>query len=160
MDTINTFRIDIIKWLTKYDISNIDVNIANRFAYDPEDHIIYFGIYDDIKETGIDFSQYLYEYGCEYVDIWYPILAFLHEVGHVRTLDSFDEHDRLFMNVFKTFKTTNFEYWDVQDEFAANMFVVDFINNNIEAVTELIEIIAVDLSAIYHTNYKERVIEL
>jgi len=159
MNTITTFRIDIIKWLAKNNISNIDIQIADQFAYNPEERTIYFGVYDD-KETGLEFAQYIYEYGCEYVDIWYPILAFLHEVGHVRTLDNFDEKDRFYYQIIKSFKTTNFDYWNVPDEFAANMFVIDFINNNVDALNELIEIIMVDLSAIYCTNYKESVIEL
>jgi hypothetical protein len=90
-------------------------------------------------EHNIIFRQFLYEYGAtlaatNFKDI---SLIFLHELGHCLTRNYYDSFSLGFYDLMKRLASDAIAYWHVQDEFEANMIVVNFINNNPEAVKEL-----------------------
>ena len=67
----------------------------------------------------------------------------LHECGHVNTINQFSDSEIFLFDLGKQFDHGESDqewlnrYWLIPDEFAANMWVVDFINNHIEAVEDL-----------------------
>lgn len=140
------FKLGIIKWLCKNNFCNIDIDFEYDFGYAVDDdmgiHCINIGV-EANNAVGNYFEQFLYEYGCDYVGIPYPILAFIHELGHVSTLQNFSQFDLKLFELAKQFSHGEsdhdwyFRYWEMPDEFEANMWAIDFINNHIDAVEEL-----------------------
>ncbi len=154
MTAIKKFYNDLINWLARNGFSNCDVDFSEIFEYDRDSHTIYFATIEP-KESGHFFQQYLYEYGCEkapFIDV--NTLAFLHEACHHLTLGQFDDIDIAMFSILKEFidKISDYEhyskYWDIADEFIANMEVVNFINDNFNAVIKLQEIITSNLKEI------------
>lgn len=146
MTAENRFKNALINWLCKNHMPNIDIGFDYDFGYAVDDdlgiHMINIGV-EANEDAGCYFEQFLYEYGCEYCGIPYPILCMLHECGHVNTINQFSDSELFLFDLTKQFdhgesKQEWFNrYWSIPDEFAANMWVVNFINNNIEAVEDL-----------------------
>lgn len=164
---------NLIHWLCAHNAANIEIDYEEDFGYaigDDDTRCINLGV-TRWHEEAVYFEQFLYEYGCEYIDIPIPVLAFLHELGHHFTLSNFTDFELKFYETIKGALSnfTDFElkfcentksadteesdfdffyhYWELPDEFAANMWVIDFINNNIDDVNEL--------SYIYWNGWKE-----
>ena len=146
---------NLIHWLCAHDAANIEIDYEEDFGYaigDDNTRCINLGV-TKWHEEAVYFEQFLYEYGCEYIDIPIPVLAFLHELGHHFTLSNFTDFELKFCEIIKgaDIEGSDFDffyhYWELPDEFAANMWVVDFINNNIDDVNEL--------SYIYWNGWKE-----
>ena len=144
MFAINNFKSVIIKWLCEHDFSNLEIDFANDFGYINTDDLkcINIGIIPHPIE-GNYFEQFLYEYGCDYVDIPYQILCFLHELGHYNTVTNFSDEELWTYYFIKDIDEARisqeeyFKYWEIPDEFAANIWVINYINTHIEAVEEL-----------------------
>lgn len=136
------FEEKVKTWLEKNGFDNLDVIDDNAFVYDIEEQTIYLGVVS--TSEGQWFEQFMYEYGLEYTGILPEVLAFIHELGHHCTINRFNENDFLHDSQSKAFvdfmaysyKRMSY-YWELPIEFAANMWAVDFINNNIAAVEEL-----------------------
>lgn len=146
MTAENRFKSALINWLCQNHMPNIDIDFKYDFGYVMDDelgiHKINIGVAAN-DNACCYFEQFLYEYGCEYCGIPYPILAFLHECGHVNTVSQFTDIELKFFELMKQFNDEEDEqiwfneYWQVPDEFAANMWVVDFINNHIDIIENL-----------------------
>lgn len=149
MSAIQEFRNEVVKWMCRNGIPNIDVDCDEDFKYNYGTHTIYCGFENFYSTQSIDFEQFLYEYGCEYQGIWTPVLAFLHECGHSLTNSNFTDVELDYYWIIKNLKDDFFEYWEVPDEFSANVFVIDFVNSKIDAVAELCEIFINGYKAIY-----------
>lgn len=133
------FHDEIIQWLGCNGFDNVDVSFElNEFCFDGNRNIINIGSGYEF-EVGRLFEQFLYEYGMEYVGFYDPILYFLHELGHYNTVYSFSNEELWRYNFIKLLVNA-FEYWEIPDEMAANMWVVDFVNEKVEAVEELCDI--------------------
>ena len=133
------FHDEIIQWLGRNGFDNVDVSFElNEFCFDGNRNIINIGSGYEF-EVGRLFEQFLYEYGMEYVGFYDPILYFLHELGHYNTVYSFSNEELWRYNFIKLLVNA-FEYWEIPDEMAANMWVVDFVNEKVEAVEELCDI--------------------
>lgn len=141
---------NIHNWLAKNGFNNIDLTTSLDFAYNITNNTIVIGT-EKYPTVGRYFEQFLYEYGLEYSGIFDSVLAFLHELGHVYTIPAFSNAELMLYQIAKNFTAedfTNMEteqekfnyYWELPDEFAANMWVINFVNNNIEAVEELCNI--------------------
>lgn len=127
----------LIRWLEDNGFSNCDVVCEEDFSYDVINHKIECGV-EEPRELGVLYAQYLYEYGCSHAPfLWASTLSFLHEAGHHLTAGCFREEELGFFNFVKEFAEDAGTYWDTPDEFAANMVVVDFVNNHFDAVLEL-----------------------
>ena len=115
---------------SSYDITNIVINLGTK----------------SYPDVGRYFEQYLYEYGLEYTGIFDSVLQFLHELGHHMTINNFTQEELLVCHLTKQFMNSEDEhdwfnkYWSLADEFAANMWEINFINSNIEVVEELCNI--------------------
>ena len=141
---MSNFEKAVRSWLKK---NNIDCNICfeDDFGYQIDNNTIHIGImeYENVSHW---YEQLLYEYGLDYVGILAPVLAFTHEIGHYMTINNFTKEELLICHLTKQFMNSEDEhdwfnkYWEVPDEFAANIWAINFINNNIEAVEELCNI--------------------
>lgn len=154
MNTITNFKNDIHDWLCRNGFSNIYVDCASDFCYSNDTHTIYCGM-EANDEAGHYFGQFIHEYGCENIEFWYPVFCFLHELGHHMTMPNFTNNEILTLHFLKEIQEDEtaydwyFHYWDFMDEFSANMFVVDFINNKLQEVEELEEILMRHYQAMY-----------
>ena len=143
---MTTFEKELKNWFDKnhFDCA-IDFN--DVFAYDYEKHIVYVGVIE-FANAGYWFENFLYEYGMEYIGIPAPVLCLLHEIGHHMTIEYFSDQELTICSFIKMMMEAEresdiqhmFEYWEVADEFSANMWAVNFINNFIEDVEELCNI--------------------
>ena len=134
----NKLSIELEKWIQKYFHFNglkFDYNLFS--AYDFVENIIYISQMNT-PETNKKFRQFLYEYGASAAatDFMDDSLIFLHELSHCLTNSLYDDFELTVYN-FQKEDVDSFTYWEVRDEFEANMVVVDFINNNPEAIYEL-----------------------
>ena len=144
MEARQAFRDEILKWLADNGISEVSgLAIARDFAYEPDNQIIRIG-FQEYDEVGSWFKEFLSEHGCEFVDLPTPILSFLHEVGHSQTIKWFSDHDLNTCAMYKIkagrisdWKTSVMKYWTAADEFAANRWVVNFLNRHMEAACDL-----------------------
>jgi hypothetical protein len=130
-------------WIQKYlHFNGLKFFYMKESAYNYEDNVIYIGT--DEQPIHTDFRQFLYEYGCkeDLTTCHNSTLTFLHELGHTLTDSNYNDLEQLVFKFQKEDIYNSFDYWHIHDEFEANMFVVNFINNNPEAVKELDNIFA------------------
>lgn len=129
---------DLNIWIQKYfSFNGLKFRYNNTSAYDYKNNIIYLGKKD--KPIHNDFRQFLYEYGCnkDLTNYNNNTLVFLHELSHCLTSGNYDDLEQIIFKFQKESVHNAFDYWHILDEFEANMFVVNFMNNNPEAVKEL-----------------------
>ncbi len=124
-----------------------DIMFDDDFGYDWFENKFHIGTiaYPIISRW---FEQFLYEYGLEWQGVLDPVLSLIHELGHYATNRLFCEEEIYFFQFIKQIECDErmdeqaamFKYWEIKDEFEANMWALDYINWNIEAVKELIDI--------------------
>ncbi len=167
MTAVQKFIDDITDWLNKNGFAKLNISFGEDFAYvllDDEKLGIQIGV-QAYPEVGRYFEQFLYEYGMEYTGIYDPVLCLLHELGHNQTLNYFDGKEQLLCELAKQFCHSENEhdwyneYWETPDEFAANVWAINFINNHIEAVEELCCIYAIDWPAIFKETTMEKLLK-
>ena len=146
------FEAELKNWLDKNGFSGIDVIDDDEFMYNFEENEIHFGVVS--TSEGIWFEQFVYEYGMEHCSIIPEVLAFLHEIGHSKTMNFFGSEDleadstaKFVLSMDGYSQDTMVKYWELPMEFAANVWAIDFVNNNIDAVEEL--------CGIYRKYYEE-----
>lgn len=128
---------DLNAWLSNNCI-DVSIEIEDEFMYDCEEHIVFIGTYiprEEAKET----AQFLHEYGAR-LAVPHAVMAFIHELGHYATMDSFSVEDRELSNFLAMLCDTQMEYCETPVEFSANMWAVDFINTFPKKVKELVDI--------------------
>ena len=166
MTAVEKFKADLANWFNKNGFGNIDLCFGEDFMYiifDDDSFGVQIGV-QAYPEEGRYFEQFLYEYGLDYVGIFDPVLSLIHELGHSQTIQYFNAQEQLLCELAKQFNhSTNEqdcynEYWEIPDEFAANMWAIKFINKHIEAVKELCDIYANDWSAIFKETTMEELI--
>jgi len=142
---MTNFEKNIVGWL-EYNNFDVGVMFEEDFGYDRESNTLHIGTlaYEDVCRW---FEQYLYEFGMEYTGVYDPVLCLLHELGHYKTIDDFSEEELMVYDFAKNMLDDRMEiqevmnkYWDSPDEFAANMWVVNYVNLHIDAVEALCEI--------------------
>ena len=124
-----------------------NITFNEDFAYDINSNTIYIGI-KGYSTIGRWFEQFLYEYGLDYTGIYDPVLCLCHELGHSMTTNQFSNKELRFFQFAKFMTEENrmelsdimFKYWEIPDEFAANLWAIEFVNNCIGQVCELCEI--------------------
>ena len=136
------FEENVKNWLEKNGFVDLEVVDDDEFRYDIDNKVIYTGVVS--TSEGIWFEQFESDHGMKITGIIPEVLAFLHEVGHYCTVDNFGNNDReddnlnkFFIDMIEDSHDRMIKYWNLPMEFAANMWVVDFVNNNIDAVKEL-----------------------
>lgn len=143
---MSEFEVRLRAWLENQGF-DCDVVFEADFGYNWKENVLHVGTLA-YPTVGRWFEQFLYEYGLEWFGIIDPVLALIHELGHYVTNKLFCEEEICSFQVIKWIgqddrmdeQAAMFRYWEITDEFEANMWAVDFINWNIEAVKELITI--------------------
>ena len=143
--TAAEFKNGIMNWLKKNGIEeNIDTIIFNEHSYfDWKNNVVAIGVYDEGDVINW-FEEFLVDHNLKWTGIMPPVLALLHEVGHSKTVYSLEYSERIMCRMLKDLlgptngsKEAAFDYWNIRDEADANNWAVEFINNHIDAVTEL-----------------------
>lgn len=130
-----TLNNNLNNWIQKYlHFNGLKFRYKKESAYDYGNNIIYIGKND--KPIHTDFRQFIYEYNC-HENASNQTLTFLHELGHVLTNCYFNDIEMIILCFEKESVDNAFDYWHIDDEFEANMFVINFMNNNPEAIREL-----------------------
>ena len=155
MNAVDTFKSNLNNWFVKNGFDNLPINFTEDFGYaifEDGQVCINIGV-QAYPEVGRYFEQFLYEYGLEYCGIYDPVLCLLHELGHHMTYRYFNDNEQVLYRLAKEFDhgedqfTWLYRYWSIPDEFAANMWAINFVNNHIDAVEELCEIYTIDWTA-------------
>ena len=132
------FENDLNNWVQKYFHFNGLTFLYNKESgYAWKEQVIYIGKKD--KPIHNDFRQFLYEYGCNENLTNYNnnTLVFLHELSHCLTNSNYDDFEMIILGFEKESIDNAFDYWEIPDEFEANMVIINFINKNPKAVKEL-----------------------
>ena len=140
---LNTTKIEgaLRKWFRDNGI-NCDIDFDDDFCYDAAANKVTIGKKYD-SDVRVLFEQFLYEYGMEYVGFDFYTLGLLHEIGHFFTIDNFSMEELVICRFEKLFIEDSddaFDYWEINDELAANVWAVNFINEHIEVVEKLTNI--------------------
>lgn len=134
-------------WLAKYGFGEVHTGLGPDFAFFYEDDWISYGIAlgaDSIKQ----FDDLLDELDCHItIDAFYS--AFLHELGHYMTLDTFTEQDlersfaaqakierQVAEHLIDDIKADDL-YFHLPVELAATRWAVRFMNEHLGAIEEL-----------------------
>ena len=148
MDMVQHMLHDVNAWIARQGWDNLGVKIGEEFEYGPEDNLIVLPIFyneaDNVTDTLL--AQFLYEYGLDkmYIKDMYTI-SFLHEIGHYFTLGQFTEEEwweYIYQQEHKMPQITdnylrNFTYWELPVEFAANMWLINWIEQHPDEFQEL-----------------------
>ena len=150
-----SFKSEVVQWLCDNGFSSLDVELDSDFCYSTGEDTDFNYVGECVIKVGTDrfdeidkwFEQFLYEYGLEWMDLG-RVLPFIHELGHHNTIYNFSNFERLAMyySKFRIFSDEEvtieemFKYWETPDEFAANVWAVNFINENISEVERLVNI--------------------
>lgn len=142
---MTNFEKALREWLKKNNF-NCDITFEDDFGYEWDTNILHIGVLG-YENVGRWFEQFLYEYGMDYVGIYDPVLALIHELGHYSSLGDFEPEELMLLGFIKDLDNERMsnqefmnEYWELPDEFAANMWAINFVNENIEAVEDLCNI--------------------
>ena len=159
MDAITKFRTDLEGWLIKHGFEKLGFVWHNEYAYGFESHRIFLSTmaYPKVDEW---LDEFFVDHGCHYTDIAAPVKYFLHELGHHETISQFSTEDLgeyMFLKMVSgdmelSDKEYAYNYWSIPDEMAANQWAIDFINEHIDAVCDLIDVYYNDWNAIVY-NY-------
>ena len=93
MTAVEKFKTDLANWFSKNGFGDVDLCFGEDFAYVILDNGN-FGVQVGVQaypEVGRYFEQFLYEYGLDYMGIFDPVLSLIHELGHNKTINCFDE---------------------------------------------------------------------
>ena len=157
MTAVEKFKTDLANWFNKNGFEDVGLCFGEDFAYVILDNGK-FGVQVGVQaypEVGRYFEQFLYEYGLDYMGIFDPVLSLIHELGHNKTINYFDETELALCDFAKHICC---ERGDEHDWFNYYMWAIKFINGHIEAVKELCDIYANDWSAIFEETTMEELI--
>ena len=143
MGVVKEFNTELSRWFNAHGISNIDFVEGEDFCYYQNLYVAQWGAFENASDN--QFAQFLYEYGLkEKVDVF--IMSLLHEVGHHMTMHHMPQEVWEADTAAKESKEgdgsidTNYWYWELPIEFAANMWAIEWANTHVEAVKELTKI--------------------
>ena len=150
---MSEFKSALSEWMHKIGV-DCDIKMDDEFAYNVTNNTLLIAT-EKNSEVECYLEQFFYEYGAEYVGYGFFVLGILHELGHYFTTPSFDIEELLLCKIKKmlvngeTMYKAACDYWEVPDEFAANMWAINFINHHTAAVDELANIFNKEFYHVY-----------
>ena len=150
---MSEFKSALSEWMHKIGV-DCDIKMDDEFAYNVTNNTLLIAT-EKNSEVECYLEQFFYEYGADYVGYGFFVLGILHELGHYFTLSSFDTEELLLCKIKKmlvngeTMYKTACEYWETPDEFAANIWAINFINHHTAAVDELANIFNKEFYHVY-----------
>lgn len=154
MGLVSNFNKELSLWFNAHGISNLEFVEGEDFCYYPDEHIVQWGMFDS-PNVDNNFQQFFYEYGLnkEYKNPFF--ISLLHEVAHAMTLPAFSDNEKSGDIIAKQITISehtiesNYWYWELPTEFAANIWAINWINNNPILAEELYNICMEYLSKIF-----------
>ena len=149
MGLVRNFNKTLEIWLAHQGIPNITVNEGADYCYFYETHKLQWGMIANPKMES-DFGQFFYEYGVnslQFDPIDIHVISFLHEVGHVLTINNFSEEEMLIYAIEKENLKDIFTYWNLPVELAANVWAINWINAHVSEYKALYALFKSYLSA-------------
>ena len=140
---INAFN----KWLIKYGFSARVLGIDTEFCWYKDDNTIGISFFETAETIASWNKFFIEELNCSYcLDIFYT--SFFHELGHSNTWHKVSIEDQ----EVDTLGLVNENYYHLPKEIIASQWAVDYINKNIDAVSELIQTVGEALNYFFETN--------
>ena len=146
MKLISEFNKSLSLWFNAHGITNLEFVEGEDFCYYPSLHTVQWGMLT-AEKTDNNFRQFFHEYGARGIDNTF-IISLLHEVGHYMTIHYFDQIDLENDAVAKDNRLsdgtidTNYWYWELPIEIAANMWAINWMNEHPAETQELYELCA------------------
>ena len=144
MKLVDTFNRTLSIWFAKHGISNLEFTEGEDFCYYSEKYVVQWGMLLNDEQENM-YAQFMYEYGLE-CEVNPFVISLLHEVGHFMTLHMikdeivvWDALEKHLMAGADTPITINshYHYWELDTEFAANMWVIEWVKNHPAELQEL-----------------------
>lgn len=154
MGRVHNFNKELSLWFNAHGITNLEFVEGEDFCYYHNQHVVQWGMFDTPR-VDANFKQFFYEYGLKYDDVHVFFLSLLHEVGHYMTLHQFSDEVRDGDSAAKENRVsdgtidTDYWYWELPTEFAANMWAINWMNENPDLMAELYEICMDRLAVIF-----------
>lgn len=142
MGVINKFNDALSLWMNNHGFTNIDFVEGEDFCYYYEKHTIQWGLLTNEKIDNY-FLQFFYEYGLNTSCLTPFTMSLLHELGHYMTLSNFSNNEAeqdsyaKSMNVSDGSIDSQYWYWELPTEFAANMWAINWANTHPQEFEEL-----------------------
>ena len=141
MKVVHEFNKALSLWFNDHGFSNLEFVEGEDFCYYPSLHTVQWGMFDSEK-TDNHFRQFFHEYGMKNDECIF-IISLLHEVGHFQTIHFFSNEE--FESDFAAKENrisdgtidTDYWYWELPIELAANMWAINWINEHPIEVKEL-----------------------
>ena len=153
MKPITEFNNALKQWFADHGYEDFFFVEGEDFCYYFNEKCVQYSLLDS-PNTDNHFSQFLYEYGAIYTCHSF-IASLLHEIGHHYTLPSFTQ-DELDKDIFAKRAhyhdgtiETNYWYWELDTEFSANMWAIEWMNTHFEELCDLNDLCAEWLEKIY-----------
>jgi hypothetical protein len=125
-------------WLEKYNFSARVYGMDYEFGYYPEENdITYSFLY--IQEVENHWNEFVASLGCRY-EMSHFWTSFFHELGHSETMHLLTKEE-LDYSASRAVVANNAEYFELPREIIATKWAVNFINNEIDKVMELINML-------------------
>ncbi len=153
MNRITEFNNTLKQWFSDHGYDGLFFVEGEDFCYYLNEKCVQYSLFDS-PNTDNHFSQFLYEYGAEYICHSF-IASLLHEIGHHYTLPLFNQEEKdkdIFAKNTRYHDgtiETNYWYWELPTEFAANMWAIEWINTHYKELCELSDLCAEGLEKIY-----------
>ncbi len=161
MGLVHAFNKELSLWFNAHNITNLEFVEGEDFCYYHNQHVVQWGMFDTPR-VDANFKQFFYEYGLNYDDVHIFFLSLLHEVGHYMTLHHFSneiynqdiaaKQSRISDGTIDT----DYWYWELPTEFAANMWAITWMNENPDLMAELYELC---MSHLYDIFNNESILE-
>ena len=144
MKLVSNFNRALSIWFARHGISNLEFTEGEEFCYYPEAHAVQWGMLLNDEQENM-YAQFMYEYGLER-EVNPFVISLLHEVGHFMTIHQLGEETVQFDYVAKEIAAgaatevdinSHYWYWELDTEFAANMWAIEWVKNHPAELQEL-----------------------
>ena len=163
MGLVSDFNTALELWFNAHGIPNLNFVEGETFCfYHQQKNVVQWGFFFD-EDTENNFSQFMHEYGCTYNTPNNFVESILHEVGHYLTMPNFTAKEIASDDKAKDKQTrrnkgksvtidVNYWYWELPIEFAANLWMINFINAHKDWVIDLYNLCEKHLTAIFNDD--------
>lgn len=144
MKLVSNFNRALSIWFARHGISNLEFTEGEDFCYYPETHAVQWGMLLNDEQENM-YAQFMYEYGLKR-EVNPFVISLLHEVGHFMTIHQLGEETVQFDHVAKEIAAgaatevdinSHYWYWELDTEFAANMWAIEWVRNHPAELQEL-----------------------
>lgn len=136
---------ELKNWLKAHDFDVNDVCEDEEFSWDKEEDIININMGEEPNNFGA-WDEFMEELGLNF-SFSEKVMAFIHELGHHVTFNTFSEEEQsayvlllYFIQNRESSKENCMAYYHLDIEYAASAWAVEYVNSHYEDIMELEEI--------------------